>query len=183
MTLHASAVASELGDLRGEPVGIGLLDALLGTMRLITSQGPHHLVFVGTAGALPGSGLNIGDVICAREVQLGDAALALGLGYSPRHPGALSGRAVPGVPGVVVITNLAITTDRELSARYAGSAQVEHMEAYGFALACERAGVAWSCLLGITNEVGPGAHAQWVANRARCEDAAREAARTLVTAC
>ncbi len=177
MRSYASAVTAELGDLPGAAVGIGLCDAMLGTTELIRARRPTSLVFVGTAGALPGSGVRIGDVVCTREVRLGDAALALGLGYSPRHPGALAGRAWGGVTQVVVITNLAITTDPALAARYAEAAQVEHMEAYGFALACERAGVPWSCLLGITNEVGPHAHAQWLENRARCEAAARAAAR------
>lgn len=175
MTLYTSAVAAELGDLPGAPVGIGLCDALLGTAELIRARGPDRLVFIGTAGALPGSGLGIGAVVFAREARLGDAALMLGLGYSPRHPGPLAGGSIAGVQGVGVVTNLAITTDAALAARYAGAAQVEHMEAYGFALACERAGVAWSCVLGITNHVGPDAHAQWLANRAQCEAAARAA--------
>lgn len=174
--LYTSAVAAELGELPGEPVGIGLCDAMLGTAELIARRAPRGLVFVGTAGALPGSGLAIGSVIEARRVLLGDAALALGLGYSPRHPEALQAPPRFGLPAADVVTNLAITTDPALAAAYARTAAVEHMEAYGFALACTRAGVEWACVLGLTNAVGPGAHAQWLANRATCEAAARAAA-------
>lgn len=179
MTLFTSAVASELGDLSGEPVGVGLCDAMLGTAELIRARRPGRLVFVGTAGALPGSELQVGDVIYAREVRLGDAALALGLGYSPRHPGPLGCRRALGLRDAVVVTNLAITSDTALAARYGQHAHVEHMEAYGFALACDRAGVEWCCVLGIANAVGPDAHSQWVQHRVRAETAARAAASPL----
>lgn len=182
MILYCSAVAEELGDLPGEPVGIGLLDALLGTVGLLARAKPEALVFVGTAGALPGCGISIGDVVTAREVLLGDAALALGLGYSPRHPGPIQAHPVPGLRAVTITTNLAITIDPALAARYADGAQVEHMELYGVGLACQRAGVRFGGVLGITNDVGPGAHAQWVANRATCEAAARRAARAALPA-
>jgi len=175
--LYCSAVAAELGGLPGEPVGIGLLDALLGTVALLARAKPEALVFVGTAGALPGSGVVIGDVVTASEVLLGDAALVLGLGYSPRHPAALRAHPLRGLRAVTVTTNLAITTDPALAARYAEAARVEHMELYGVGLACERAGVRFAGVLGITNDVGPSAHAQWLANRATCEAAARQAAR------
>ncbi len=177
MILYCSAVPAELGDLPGEPVGIGLLDALLATAALVARVKPTAVVFVGTAGALPGSGVGIGDVITAQDARLGDAALALGLGYSPRHPVPLDGHPLPGLRAARVVTNVAITTDPALAARYGQDAQVEHMELYGVALACVRAGVPWAGVLGITNAVGPGAHAQWVANRAACERAARGAAR------
>jgi len=175
--LYASAVASELGDLPGAPVGIGLCDALLGTAELLRSQRPDLLVFIGTAGALPGSGLAIGAVVQVHTVRLGDAALALGLGYSPRHPEPLLASALPGIPAVDVVANLAITTDVALANRYAVFSKVEHMEAYGFALACTRANVPWACVLAITNEVGPEAHAQWKKNRDACEVSARLSAR------
>lgn len=182
MILYCSAVAAELGDLPGEPVGIGLLDALLGTVALLARAKPEALVFVGTAGALPGSGVAIGDVVTASEVLLGDAALALGLGYSPRHPAPLQAQPLPGLRAVTVTTNLAITTDPALAARYAGAAQVEHMELYAVGLACQRAGVRFGGVFGVTNRVGPGAHAQWLANRGACEAAARRAARAALPA-
>jgi nucleoside phosphorylase len=164
--LYASAVASELGDLQGAPVGIGLCEALLGTAALLRSQRPELLVFVGTAGALPGSALAIGAVVQVRTV-----------GYSPRHPEPLLARALSDIPAVDVIANLAITTDMVLATKYAEHSGVEHMEAYGFALACTRANVPWACVLAITNEVGPEAHAQWKKNRDACEASARLSAR------
>lgn len=175
-----SAVAAELGELPGQPVGIGLCDALLGTAALLARHRPEGVVFVGTAGALPGSNLDIGAVIEARGVHLGDAALALGLGYSPRHPEPLLAPARFGLRTADVMTNLAITTDPALAAAYGERAQVEHMEAFGVALACARAGVPWACVLGLTNAVGPDAHAQWRANRGACEAAARRAVAAFV---
>ncbi len=176
MILFTSAVAQELGDLPGKPVGIGLCDAMLGTAALLRQRRPALLVFVGTAGAFPG-GPAIGAVVQAGTVILGDAALMLGLGYSPMHPELLATPPLPGIPSVVVLTQLAITTDPGLAARCGALAQVENMEAYGVARACARAGVPWACVLGVTNHVGPNAHAEWLANRAAAEERARSSAR------
>jgi hypothetical protein len=118
----------------------------------------------------------MGTVVQAHTVRLGDAALALRLGYSPRHPEPLRAHGLEGLQTVDVVANLAITTDPDLALRYAATSQVEHMEAYGFALACNRANVPWACVLAITNEVGPDAHAQWREHRSACEAAARVAA-------
>ena len=46
------------------------------------------------------------------------------------------------------------------------------MEAYGAALACQDAGVPFCVVLGVANQVGPEAHAQWKAHRVEAEQAA-----------
>jgi 3-methyl-2-oxobutanoate hydroxymethyltransferase len=50
------------------------------------------------------------------------------------------------------------------------------------ALACQEAGVPFLAVLGIANEVGPQAHAQWRAHRAEAEAAARRAVGVLAEA-
>ncbi len=172
-----SATAGELGDLPGVTIGIGLCDALIGMTRSVLPLNPDFVVFVGTAGALPGSGLQIGQVICASSVRLGDAALALGLGYVPTPAGVHTGVAIEGLAYVDVVTNLSITSDPDLAVRHAQTAEVEHMEAYAVAHACHSRRINWACILGIANVVGPDAHAEWTANHVGCEAAARDVAR------
>jgi purine-nucleoside phosphorylase len=76
-----------------------------------------------------------------------------------------------------VVCCTAITTDPGVAGALAAEGDVEHMEAFGVAWACARAGVPFAAVLGITNAVGPNAHAEWKANRAAAQAAAVIAAR------
>lgn len=140
-------------------------------------------VLVGTAGAYPG-GPAVGTVVCARSVCLAYGVAALGLGYVPLAPPPLESdpalREALGLPEVDVVTVGAITTSPVLAAALAQLGQVEHMEAYAVARAAERNGRAFAVVLGISNEVGPDAHAQWLHNRAAVEASARAAAARLL---
>ena len=168
MTRLVAAVGEELGALRGTVVGVGLVAAATGTARLLATDRPEAVVLVGTAGAYAG-GPQVGTVVVVSEVLLGSAAAVLGLGYVPRAPGPIEldtrwlGR--PDLPRARVLTNLAITTDVDLASRLGALAEVEHMEAYAVAYACADAGVPFAAVLGITNTVGPGAHAEWLRHR------------------
>jgi futalosine hydrolase len=140
-------------------------------------------VLVGTAGAYPG-GPPIGSVVCARRVGWAHGVAELGLGYVPRAPEDLETdpdlRAQLGLPEADVVTVGAITTSPELAAVLARRGQVEHMEAWSVARAAQRAGVPFAAVLGVTNEVGPDAHAAWKANREEVEARARQAAAVLL---
>ncbi len=168
MTRLVAAVGEELGPLRGTVLGVGLVAAATATARLVATDRPDAVVLVGTAGAYAG-GPPVGTVVVASEVLLGSAAAVLGLGYVPRAPGPieLDARwlARPDLPRARVMTNLAITTDPDLAARLGALAEVEHMEAYAVAYACADAGIPFAAVLGITNVVGPGAHAEWLRHR------------------
>jgi nucleoside phosphorylase len=171
-----AAVAEELGSLDGRALGVGVVAAAAATARLLAAGEASGVVLLGTAGSFPG-GPPVGSVVRARRLGLGDAAVAMGWGYVPGAPvelvadAALSSR-IQAVEADV-LTNIAITTDPELALRYAVAWRVEHMECFGVAWACAQAGVPFAAVLGITNEVGPGAHAAWVANREACEAAVR----------
>ena len=74
------------------------------------------------------------------------------------------------------------TTDSLLSQRLADGWQVEHLEAFGVAYACEQKGIPFALILGISNVVGPDAHLEWLAHRDKAQNAARDAAmRTIGT--
>src|SRR3954469_16763878 len=69
-TLIVAAYAPELGQVHGRAVGIGLIAASAGSVRVITEERPERLILVGTAGALPGSGLAIGTIVVAARARL-----------------------------------------------------------------------------------------------------------------
>lgn len=164
--------------------------------RLLVERRPSRVVLVGTAGVFPGRAPTVGSVIVARRLGLGATAVTLGLGYQPGAPPVLTADA-PDLPGDLpgdlpaglpacrradVLTNLAITTSPDLAARFAVDWEIEHMETFGVAWACHAAGVPFAAVLGITNTVGPDAHAEWLRHRSAAESAARAAARALVAA-
>lgn len=183
-----SAVDEERCGLDGVSLGVGMLVAGIATARLLASERPDAVIFVGTAGAYPG-GPPVGSVVTARKFGVVSGTATLGLGYVPRAPEPLPADpdllGALGLPLVDVACLVAITTDPALAARIGASWQVEHMEAYGVAAACAAAGtstgrIAFAAVLGITNVVGPSAHAEWRANREACQAAAAGAVARLV---
>jgi nucleoside phosphorylase len=173
-----AAVAEELGDLPGVCVGVGMVTAAARTARMLATDTAEAVVFVGTAGAYVG-GPDVGAVVAASEVGLGAGVDQLGLGYVPLHPAPLASDPVLlgrlALPRHRVRTTVAITTDPELARRLGEGFGVEHLEAFGVALACAEVGVPFVAVLGIANRVGPGAHAEWLANRTSVEAAVRAA--------
>jgi nucleoside phosphorylase len=177
--LFMAAVKEELGDLDGEVVGIGPILAAARTAEILARRRPEAVVLLGTGGAYAG-GPAIGEAIVASVVGMSYGVAAMGLGYVPRPPAPAECDASLveriGLPVHRVLTVNAITTDPTLADRIRDSWTVEHMEAFGVALACRNAGVPFTAVLGITNEVGPEAHTQWLTHR----DAAQAAARAAV---
>lgn len=181
--LVVAAVPEELGELGGVAVGVGPVRAAAGTARALAVQSPGFVVLVGTAGAYPG-GPEVGSVVAGATLGLETGVAGYGLGYVPVPPPPLHTdealRAAAGVEAADVLTVFAITTDPALAASHGGRWRVEHMEAYGVAWAAAEAGVPLLVLLGITNDVGPSAHAQWRAQRASVERAVREVCRRVI---
>lgn len=183
--LVVAAAREELGDVDGEAIGVGPLVAAVRATALLARVRPARVVMIGTAGAYPG-GPEIGSVIAASRVGWGDGISALGLGYVPRPPEpvscdvALMAR-IPRIPWQPVLTVSAITTDPRLAVRFAAAGwTVEHLEAYAVALACREAGIPFVAVLGISNEVGPDAHVQWLAHRDAAQEATRRAIEPLL---
>lgn len=180
MYLVVAAVAEELGPVPGRTVGVGPVIAAATAARVLAELRPTGVVMVGTAGSYR-DGPPIGRACAARRVGLADGAAAMGLGYVPRPPAPvvcdprLLERA-SGLPVVDVLNTGAITTDPLLAGRMADGWQVEHLEAYGVAAACAAAGVPFLAVLGIANQVGPDAHAQWLTHRDAAQETARAAA-------
>lgn len=181
--LVVAAVAEELGDLPGKTVGIGPVVSAASMARILALTAPSAVLMIGTAGRYAG-GPPVGQACVARRVGLADGAASMGLGYVPRPPAPLPGdpRLLGRCPliQVDVLNTGAVSTDPLLSDRLADGWQVEHLEVYGVAWACAAASVPFLAILGIANDVGPQAHAQWLTNRVAAQDAARLAARALL---
>lgn len=181
--LLMAAVREELGDLEGEVCGVGTVLAAVRAAAAIERLRPSAVVMIGTASALPG-GPAIGEVVSARQVGLSTGVAAMGLGYVPRLPRPVQcdERLVStlALRSCDVATAGAVTTDDTLAERLSDEWQVEHLEAFGIALACHEAEVPFALLLGIASRAGADAHAQWLTNRTAAQDAVRAAVRRLV---
>ncbi len=190
-TWCVAAVDAELGNLHADvptfALGVGMLAAGVRMAELIAEARardalPARVLVMGTAGAYPdGDGrphLAIGTVVTASTTGLGSATAASGRGYVPLPPAPVTLTPMADLTPVRVACCTAITTDAPSARALGATWQVEHMELFGVAHACARVGIPVTALLGITNVVGPEAHAQWKANRATVEAATREAARS-----
>jgi nucleoside phosphorylase len=147
-------------------VGVGLVEAALGTARALAAHRAHRVILVGTVGAYPRSHLSIGDVVVASRVLLASPSGALVPGMPQSVVAASDGfDATPSV----VATTLAITTDDDVAAAMGDSVQadVEHLEAFAVGRACELAGVMFSAVLGVANIVGARGREQWGENHVR----------------
>lgn len=179
MILFIAATREALGDLPGEPLGLGAVAAAARTAALIAREDPDEVVLLGTCGSYPG-GPPVGSAVVAGRVGLSPGVATMGLGYVPKAPEPLAcapqltGRLT--APVVDVLTVHAITTDPVLAERLSdGGWSVEHLEAYGAALACAQAGVPFAAVLGVASEVGPEAHTHWLLHRQDAQAAARAA--------
>lgn len=166
-------------------VGIGLVASAIGAATLLRAPLPRTVVLVGTCGAYPQvdrAPPSIGHAVVTAGVHLVDVGSLLGatelpsaLQSSRRSDEALCAAFVAqGAIAVEVATTLGVTVDDEVAARLARTGvEVEHMEAFSVASVCERAGVPFVAVLGVSNVVGSSAREQWRANH---RFASREAA-------
>jgi nucleoside phosphorylase len=169
-------------DVVGQAVGVGLPAAAVGSTRCLQTWRPRVAIIVGTCGAYDGSGLSIGDVVCARRVHLVSTASIEGRAGLPSTistscaPDAhvSSGFARLGLSEVDVATTLAVTIDDALARRVADqqSCRVEHLEAFSVGLACAAFAVPFAVVLAVANRVGPMGREQWKEHHTSAGEAA-----------
>ncbi len=178
-----AAVAAELGDLAGTALGVGPIMAGVSAALQLSRRRCEGCLFVGTAGTYA-SGPPVGSVIVSRRLGYASATAVIGAGYVPVPPPVLDTpewlRNLAGVTQADVVTVDAITSSSAAAELLGHTWQVEHMEAWAVARAASEVGIPFAAILGIANEVGPHAHAQWLANRAAAEASAREVVATLL---
>jgi nucleoside phosphorylase len=169
--LEGQASQVEVGGIRlsAVPVGIGLIEAALGTGSFLRAGKPRGVVLVGTCGAYLETGLSIGDVIVARSAILVEPAVVEGRAALPETMigrvntlGPMTGElAARGARLVDVATTLAVTTDDALARELATRGEVEHLEAFAVASACSKETVQFAAVLGVANRVGSHGRAEW----------------------
>ncbi|MDD9942941.1 MAG: hypothetical protein OXU20_18010 [Myxococcales bacterium] len=159
--------------IRTEEVGVGLAAAGAGTARALERHRPTQVLLIGSAGVYPGHAWAIGTAVAATAVHLVDGCVAQGQAAFPDPMLATPPvdsellhrlKYLTGTDGAGVANTLSITTDDRLAAALAdaGPWELENLEAFAVALACQQAHVPFSALLGITNEVGSKGRQQWL---------------------
>jgi nucleoside phosphorylase len=153
------------------PVGVGLVAAAIGTVRVLQELRPRALVLVGTCGAYPAAGLHRDDAIVARRVMLVDPGVVQAKAAFPRPMGLeidanvalTTALASCGAAKADVATTLAVTTDDALAAKTGRrmAVGVEHLEAYAVAYACAEFDVPFAAVLGVANTVGARGRTEW----------------------
>lgn len=163
------------GSLWSDVAGVGLADAAAGTSRIVARHTPSSILFVGTCGAYPASGFQIGQLVLARAVRLGAGDVAAG---AMRIPGLMPQpiftdadltdqlrRQLSTPPAdAEVICTLGITESESLARQLESGVphRVENLEAYPVLRAAN--GIPTAILLGITNIVGPNGGREWKEN-------------------
>ncbi len=188
--LVIAATPSELRELGSGPwsvlaLGVGLVEAAL-ALADAAHQLPSQAWLIGTAGAYPGSGLEIGQVVVADSYRLASAATADGRAHVPdaqptlASPPTPARTAPPDYRRVATLTTPSITLTPRNAASLARLGQVEHLELFAAARWAERSGIEFGALLGISNKVGPLGHEQWLRFHHQAEAAAARALRALL---
>jgi nucleoside phosphorylase len=175
-----------------QAAGVGLVEAAIGATAAIARVKPDAVIFVGTAGSYPGRrpDLALAGVVAARRLILSADRVAAGDAFLPPALPAMqettvSLRRIAAGVGLLmadVACPLAITT-RAARVGHGGRAEacdVENLEAFAVARAAAAADLPFAAILGISNTVGPSAHAAWKRNAPRAAAAACRAALEMI---
>ena len=149
--------------------GVGPVEAGIGTAGLIARYRPTAIVFIGTCGAYPESGLQIGEMIAASTVTLGSGDVVR---REMRLPGLLPSvvecdadlsREIAGdlKPGRVVCT-LGVTENDALARSLGELGEVENLELFSVLRAA--GAIPTAGILGVTNIVGTNGGKEWREN-------------------
>ncbi|MGE3801022.1 MAG: hypothetical protein AB7H80_08385 [Candidatus Kapaibacterium sp.] len=145
--------------------GVGLVDAGIGTCKAILEQRPERLIFFGTCGAYPASGLKIGEIISATTLSLGSGDTSRG---EMRIPGLLPAEVEVGagelreLKNARVVCTLGVTENDALALLLGREGDVENLELFSVARAAGDIPV--TGLLGVTNIVGANGGREWREN-------------------
>jgi nucleoside phosphorylase len=177
-------LGSSMRGIALSPAGVGTVDAGIGAAAAIARTKPERVIFVGTAGVYPAAAreLPVGTAVLAGELRLVSTATLRGDAYHPAPlvataattPALRSRLARAGAPSIATVAcPLAITQTTALAKRIAATgAALENLEAFAVARAAATAGLHFAAVLGVSNVVGPRAHAEWRANHLAASRAA-----------
>ena len=170
------------------PLGVGVVSAAMTLGALLHLLEGSEVIMVGTAGAMPGSGLQKGDLAVATRESLAEMGVSIGHGIGdaellgmaeprqtlPLDP-ELTGRIHAAAETVAATSSGPFVTvagssgTPELAAFRAGrfSALAENMEGYALAAAAEPGGFRAAQVRGICNMAGDRDRSGWTFESAR----------------
>lgn len=146
--------------------GVGQVNMAHALTLAIEQQRPDGIIVVGIGGAYPGSGLSIGDVVCAESETFGDLGVETPGGFmeltdflQSTYPMQL----FPAARRARFVTVSTCTGTDELSARIQARTQgaVENMEGAAAAQVAARYGIPVGEVRGISNFTGRRDRAAW----------------------
>lgn len=152
------------GDTAFLATGVGPVAAAFGLAHFLEDCRPDAIFAVGTAGVIATDPFKIGDVVEARLVA---TSSGLEEAYTPKAQRAVITLQPPpsATQAASVYCPQEITRDEALRARLATAGHdVEHLEAFAFAFVAKKFKIPLRIFLGLTNIVGPHAHAEWLKN-------------------
>lgn len=152
-------------------VGVGLVEAAVGTASALAKFQPDRVILVGTAGVFAAHAVALCDAVVVSKVSLGSPE-ASGVAEIPAPMTTVCElsrslwRALARgthLPPASVVCPLAITRSRQRAEALATSsgASLENLEAFAVVRAALRAKVPVAAVLGVANTVGPKGREQW----------------------
>ncbi len=163
-------------------LGVGVTSAALSLGRLIAFGLPQGAIMVGSAGALPGSGLGVGDVVAAEKEILAELGVLVGVGQGEAEQmgvpdlaqaldldRSLTSEVIAGAASLGPVRRGSLLTVVGVSARPEQAegrarrfrALAENMEGYALALAGRRFGFPTAEIRGISNHAGDRDKSRW----------------------
>ena len=146
--------------------GVGQVNMAHALTLAIEQERPSGIVVVGIGGAYPGSGLEIGDVVCAESETFGDLGVETPDGFLELTEFLQSTfplQLFPAPRRAKFVTVSTCTGTDELSARIQARTQgaVENMEGAAAAQIATRYGIPMGEVRGISNRTGRRDRASW----------------------
>ncbi len=158
--------------------GIGSLRATQRVTLALAQKKFDLVLFCGTAGAY-NSAADLSKVFACQKTLWSDGAVLLGKSYIPPHQNLTETLECTEdfafkIPHAFALCLPSITTDENLAAECARHADLEHLELFGVALACQEFKIPWSGILGVANIVHKNAHIQWKQNHVNASESAQQ---------
>lgn len=163
-------------------VGTGVVSAALGLAGFASSIGVNRAIMIGSAGALPGSGLDVGDLAVASSEVLSELGVCVGSGIGDGKSLALPGLiqeipldpdlaerlrdsasqdASPSLGSFLSVVGVSANVDQAEERALRFHALVENMEGYALALAGQRFNIPVGEVRGVSNMAGIRDKSNW----------------------
>jgi nucleoside phosphorylase len=165
-------VASGRIRIAAQAVGVGVVQATVGTMQALAAYEPDAVVLTGSCGVLPTRDIELlacvapasFRLVCLGEVMHASIMPPVVQAHVPTDDSLRRAlMRADTLREVRAATTLGITTQQAMAENIAtwSSCDVENMEGFGVAQACQSFAVPFAALFSVTNHVGPEGRTQF----------------------